>query len=284
MDALEVVAGWPVDNAAVGVAPVGPPDPTGRPGAVGPVDRPFAWASVTKPATALAVLVAVEEGSVSLDDPAGPAGATVRHLLAHASGLGPEGGPPLARPGTSRIYSNAGFEVLADLVAARTGMPFAHYLLQGVLEPLGMTGTTLDAGTPSAAAAGLSGPLRDLVALGRELAWPTLISPETHDAAVAVQFPGLGGVLPGFGRFDPCDWGLGVEIRGTKQPHWTGTANATSTFGHFGRSGSFLWIDPVAGLVCAGLSDRPFGLWAARAWPALADAVLAEWTRSRLRA
>jgi CubicO group peptidase (beta-lactamase class C family) len=67
-----------------------------------------------------------------------------------------------------------------------------------------------------------------------------------------------------------------VEIRGGKQPHWTGTTNAPSTFGHFGQSGSFLWIDPVAGVVCGGLSDRPFGPWAIRAWPELADAVLAD--------
>ncbi len=91
-----------------------------------------------------------------------------------------------------------------------------------------------------------------------------------------MQFAGLAGVLPGFGHFDPCDWGLGPEIRDAKQPHWTGAANAPATFGHFGRSGSFLWIDPDAGIACAGLCNRPFGPWAARAWPALADAVLAE--------
>jgi CubicO group peptidase (beta-lactamase class C family) len=99
-----------------------------------------------------------------------------------------------------------------------------------------------------------------------------------------VHFPGLAGVLPGFQRFDPCDWGLGVEIRGSKQPHWTGPANSPATFGHFGRSGSFLWVDPVAGRACVGLADRPFGPWAARAWPVLADAVVAERSGSaRLR-
>jgi CubicO group peptidase (beta-lactamase class C family) len=244
---------------------------------VGPIDHPFPWASVTKLATALAVLVAVEESSWTLDDPAGPEGSTIRHLLAHASGLGPEPGPPLARPGVNRIYSNAGYLVLGDLVAERTGIPFADYLYQGVLEPLGMDHTVLRPDVSSAAAAGLASPLVDLVRLGRELAVPTLVSPETNAQMASVQFPGLAGVLPGFQRFDPCDWGLGVEIRGDKRPHWTGSANAPSTFGHFGQSGSFLWVDPVAGILCAGLSDRPFGLWAARAWPALADAVLAQW-------
>ena len=201
----------------------------------------------------------------------------MRHLLAHASGLGPEGGTgPVAAPGARRIYSNAGYRVLADLLADRAGLPFADYLRDGVLDPLGMTATTLDveaAGGP--AAAGLVGPAVDLVALATEWARPTLVSRSTHRSAVSVQFPGTAGVLPGFGRFDPCDWGLGVEVRGTKHPHWTGSTNSPATFGHFGRSGSFLWVDPVAGVACVGLGDRPFGPWAARTWPTLADAVLA---------
>ena len=275
MDALAGVADWPVDSAAVGVVRPGPGGP-GPADVVGDPGRVYPWASVTKPATALAVLVAVEEGTLSLDDPAGPPGATVRHLLAHASGLGPEPGPPVEAPGTRRIYSNVGYEVLASVLADRSGMPFAEYLTAGVLEPLGMTGTSLRPGRHgTGAAAGLAGPLVDLLALAREWARPTLIGASTGDGAVTVQFPGLAGVLPGFGPFDPCDWGLGVEIRGHKRPHWTGAANSPATFGHFGQTGSFLWVDPVAGVLCAGLADRPFGVWASRAWPALADAVLA---------
>jgi CubicO group peptidase (beta-lactamase class C family) len=286
MHALRQLVDWPVDRFAVGVLRF---DPSG--GRDGPVDvvgvsgdtaHRFPWASVTKPATALAVLVAVEEGTLSLDEEAGPPGSTVRHLLAHASGLGPEAGPVLAAPGRRRIYSNAGFGVLADLLADRAGVPFSRYLSEGVLDPLGMHSTTLDAETPGgAAAAGLQGSLADLVALASEWAAPTLIAPDTHRAAFSVQYAGLAGVLPGFQRFDPCDWGLGVEIRGGKQPHWTGAANHPATFGHFGRSGSFFWVDPVAGVACAGLADRPFGPWAARAWPALADSVLAEVARAR---
>ncbi|MGD0312187.1 MAG: serine hydrolase domain-containing protein [Acidimicrobiales bacterium] len=273
------MAGWPVDHAAAGILRLrrsGEGD--GRPvpelvGATGPVDRPFPWASVTKPVTALAALVAVEEGTLSLDEAAGPPGSTLRHLLAHASGLGPGPGPPLAPPGTRRIYSNAGYLAVADLIAERSGLPFARYLREGVLDPLDMDGTVLS-DEAGGAAAGLVGPLTDLVAVGREWSTPTLVSDETHGAAAATQFRGLAGVLPGFGRFDPCDWGLGVEIRGHKQPHWTGTTNGPDTFGHFGQSGAFLWVDPTIGVACAGLGDRPFGPWAARAWPALADEVV----------
>jgi CubicO group peptidase (beta-lactamase class C family) len=242
-------------------------------GVTGPVDRSLPWASVTKPVTALAALVAVEEGTLSLDEPAGPPGSTLRHLLAHASGLGPEPGAPLAPPGTSRIYSNAGYMIVADLIARRSGLSFARYVTEGVLDPLGMEDTVLSDGA-GGAAAGLAGPLTDLVALAREWSTPALVSDETHRAAATAQFPGLAGVLPGFGRFDPCDWGLGVEIRGHKQPHWTGTTNGPDTFGHFGQSGAFLWVDPAVGVACAGLGDRPFGPWATRAWPALADEVV----------
>jgi len=117
--------------------------------------------------------------------------------------------------------------------------------------------------------------LADLLALGRELLSPRLIGAELHAELTSVQFPGLAGVLPGLGPFAPLDWGLGVELRGKKQPHWTGTHNAPATFGHFGRSGSFLWVDPVAGVACACATTELAAEWR-EAWPRLADAVLEE--------
>ena len=228
------------------------------------------WASVTKICTALAVLVAVEEEAVSLDEPAGPPGSTVRHLLAHASGVAYDSEQVLAPPGRRRIYSNAGFEVLGRLVAERAGMPFGSYLAEAVLDPLGMADATL-VGSP---AKGITGTLDDLVRLAGELMAPTVLSEATLKAATTVAFPGLAGRLPGFDSQDPLDWGLGIEVRGSKSPHWTSHHNSPATFGHFGRSGSFLWVDPAAGLACAVLSGRDFGPWAKEAWPALSDAVL----------
>lgn len=264
MEALRHIDGWEAE-AAAGVAAR-----SGVLAAHGHDERRFAWASVTKPVTAYATLVALEEGIVDLDEPAGPPGSTVRHLLAHASGLPPDEGPPLTAPGRRRIYSNAGFEVLAAVVEARAEMPFPDYLRAAVLEPLGL-GARLE-GSP---AFGMTGSLRDLLALGRELLAPTLVAVETLDEATTVAFPGLAGVLPGFGRLDPNDWGLGFELRDAKSPHWTGSRNSPRTFGHFGRSGTFLWVDPDAGLACASLTERPFGDWAKEAWPRLSDAVLA---------
>jgi CubicO group peptidase (beta-lactamase class C family) len=236
------------------------------------------WASVTKLVTSLAALVAVEEGSIALDEPAGPPGATVRHLLAHTSGLPFDAGQPIAKPGARRIYSNLGFEVLAEHLAKRAGMPWDAYAREAVLEPLGMRATRLD--TSAGPGAGASGPVDDLAVLGHELLRPTLISAETHAEATTVQFPGIPGVVPGFGRMDPCDWGLGFELRDAKHPHWTGTTNSPRTFGHFGRAGSFLWVDPDADLALAYLSGREFEQWAKDEWPELSDAVLSQGGRS----
>ena len=237
----------------------------------GDATREFRWASVTKPVTALACLVAAEEGAIDLDEPAGPPGSTFRHLLAHASGLPLEGGSPIARPGERRIYSNHGFDVLGDALADSADMAFIDYLHGAVIEPLNL-GLAFE-GRPGS---GLSGSLDDLLAIGRELLAPTLVSSETLAEATSVQFPGLVGVLPGFGRQEPNDWGLGVELRDAKSPHWTGTRNSPRTFGHFGRSGTFLWVDPEVGAALGCLTDLDFGDWAVQAWPALSDAVLAE--------
>ena len=237
----------------------------------GSCERPFPWASVTKLLVSLACLVAVEEGTLDLDEPAGPPGSTLAHLLAHASGLPFDGSVPLVPPGRRRIYSNTGAEIAAELLEERSGMAFADYLYAGALEPLGMSATALR-GSP---AHGAQGPLGDLVRLAGELLSPSLIGQPTWRRATTVAWPGLAGVVPGFGRQDPCDWGLGPEIRGNKSPHWTGLTNSPSTYGHFGQSGSFLWVDPAAGVAMVGLSSTPFGPWAKGAWPSLSDAVLA---------
>ena len=236
----------------------------------GPVDARLPWASVTKLLTALAVHVACEEGTLALDRPAGPPGATVAHLLAHASGLGPEGRDVVAPPGARRTYSNGGYEVLAEVLAEAAGIPFATYLSEAVLDPLGIDSTRLE-GTAAAGAVGTTG---DLARLAAELLRPTLVAPDTAARMAAVAFPGLDGVLPGYGTMRPNDWGLGPEVRSDKVPHWTAPEGSPRTFGHFGRAGGFCWVDPDAGLACASLSDRTFGPWAQAAWPALGSAVL----------
>jgi CubicO group peptidase (beta-lactamase class C family) len=266
VDALRLIDDWETPGAAVGVVRAG-----GVVATHGAVDSEFPWASVTKLLTGLTLLVALEEGTVDLDEPAGPPGATLRHLLSHASGLPVDGSEPIAKPGSRRIYSNTGIELAAQLLATRAEMPFADYFAHAVADPLGLRGRL--GGSPAHA---YRGPLDDLLALGRELLAPTLVAPETLAEATAVQFPGLDGILPGLGRMEPNDWGLTFEIRDAKSPHWTGSRNSPATFGHFGASGTFLWVDPDAGLACGVLTGRPFGDWAKEAWPTLSDAVLGE--------
>lgn len=270
MNALAALDSWPVDNAAAAVVA-----PDGTAASAGDHERVFELASVTKLLVAYGVLVAIEEGAVELDTPAGPPGSTVRHLLAHASGLAFGDRTVQAEPGAKRIYSSAGFEVLAELVETESGIAFPDYLRQAVFEPLGMTGAAL----VGPAGHGARATVADLSRFAAELLRPRLVDTQTLTEATTVQFPGLRGLLPGYGMQRPNDWGLGFEIRDGKSPHWTGTSNSAATYGHFGQSGTFLWVDPARDLACVALADRPFGDWAKEVWPPFADGVIEEFGR-----
>src|SRR3954454_4488599 len=168
MTALEQIDNWPVPHAAVAV--VGPEGVLDR---RGETSRVMPLASVTKPIAAYATLIAVEEGALELDEPAGPPGATVRHLLAHTAGYAfDSGAPALSAPGAKRIYSNQGFEVLQAHVERRTDIPFGQYVAEAVFQPLGMA----DSALPGSAAFSASSSVEDLARFARELLAPTLIS------------------------------------------------------------------------------------------------------------
>ncbi|KAD4007170.1 serine hydrolase [Arthrobacter yangruifuii] len=268
MKSLQKIESWPVGNAAAAVVSAD----GGVLGTAGDQDRRFPLASVTKLLSAYAVLVSLDEGALELDQPAGPEGSTVRHLLAHSGGY--DFGERTVRypPGTRRLYSNAGFEVLGETLEEATGMAFGEYLREGVLVPLGMSSTALE-GSPAAGGVSTAG---DLCRFAAELQAPTLTDPGRLTEATQVVFPGLAGVLPGFGRQKENDWGLGFEIRAHKSPHWTGAHSSPATFGHFGQSGTFLWVDPEARAAAVCLTDRDFGPWAADVWPPFTDGILAE--------
>lgn len=268
MNSLQKIQSWPVDNAAAAVVSAD----GAVLGTVGDQDRRFRLASVTKLLSAYAVLISLDEGALELDQPAGPEGSTVRHLLAHSGGYDFAERTVRYAPGTRRLYSNAGFEVLGETLEEATGMAFADYLNEGVLLPLGMTSTALE-GSPAAGAVSTAA---DLSRFAAELQAPTLTDPGRLDEATRVVFPGLTGVLPGFGRQKENDWGLGFEIRDSKSPHWTGANSSPATFGHFGQSGTFLWVDPQARAAAVCLTDRDFGPWAAEVWPPFTDGILSE--------
>lgn len=262
---LSVVDSWPVPNPAVQLV-----GPDGGLASHGGIDRPGPIASVSKLLSAYAIMIGVTEGAVELDQPAGPPGSTVRHLLAHTAGYGFEStAGVVARPGSRRIYSNRGIEEAAATLEHATGFPFATYLHEAVLEPLGMEATSPE----GSAAFGFTSTVADLSRFAGELLAPRLLDPGTVAAMIEVQFPGLVGVIPGLGRFDPCDWGLGFERNFGRAGHWTGSTLSANSFGHFGGAGSFLWVDPTRRLGCTCLTGREFGPWALDVWPALCAAL-----------
>ncbi len=138
----------------------------------------FHMASVTKPFVATAVIQLVEQGKIKLDQPITTylpyfrikdrraTGMTVRQVLTHTAGLSdvtdyhwgsPESDDDalerwvrtladsslIGAPGEQRQYSNIGFEVLADLIAKVSGVPFEDYIQRQILTPLGMRKSTL---------------------------------------------------------------------------------------------------------------------------------------------
>lgn len=269
---LDGIADWPVATAAAAVV-----GPTGVRARYGDQSHVFRLASVTKPLVARAAQIAIEEGVFDLDTPAGPPGSTVRHLLAHASGLSMQSAQTQARPGSRRVYSNYGFQVLAEALEEHSGIAVDRYLAEGIFEPLGMASARLEGGA-AAAGFGAVASVEDLVLFAGDLLRPVTVSPQMHAEATSVQFPGLDGVVPGFGMQRPNDWGLGFEIRDGKSPHWTGAGNSAGTYGHFGQTGTFLWVDPSREIALVVLTDRDFGDWAKPLWPALSDRVVTRFT------
>lgn len=266
---LDDVADWGTPFAAAAVVRRGQVV-----AAVGDTARVVRVASITKLLTAWAVLVAVEEGAVTLEDPVGQPGCTLGLLLCHAGGYDFDTPRALVGPATRRIYSNTGYELTADHVRSATGILFADYLAEAVLQPLGMRSSALR-GSP---AADLWSSVDDLVKFVGELRSPTLLDPSTAEQFRTARLPGLAGVLPGWGRFDPLPWGLGPELRGTKSPTWMGSTAPAGCFGHFGGTGTLLWVDLQADLAAVALSDHEFGDWAVDAWPGWSDRVRAAYS------
>ena len=288
---LSQIDQWPVPHAAAAVI-----GPAGIVAQHGNPQHEFRLASISKVMMGYATLIAAEEGSVKLDDvvesaehpeqaerpehseperAAGQVPVTLRHLLSHAAGFGfDSGSKQVSPPGTRRIYSNEGIERAARYVEQCTEMSFVNYLREALFEPLGMTSTKLQ-GSP---ASQVHSNLVDLSVFASELLQPTLLAPETFADFTTCQFPTLAGILPGIGRFDPLPWGLGVELKGHKQPHWSGTLTSPTTCGHFGGTGTFLWVDPTRDLAVVALADRDFDEWAMAVWPPFNDAILT-WSR-----
>lgn len=244
---------WPCDTVAAGSL-------SGF--SFGDTSAVFELASVTKLLSAYATLVAVEEGVFSLSTPLGPDDSTVRHLLAHASGLSHDDLTPQKPVGERRIYSSSAYALLGQEIERLTDIPFGQYAREAVFEPLGMEHTEIY-GNPGF---GGRSTVEDLLRFSEEVISPQVLHPSTVKEATTVQFPDLNGIVPGYGNYKPCPWGLGFEIKGEKNPHWTGPSMPADTVGHFGQAGTFWWVHRVSGRGLVVLTDRPFGDWAKPLW------------------
>ena len=234
---------------------------------VGDLNEARPWTSVSKMAVSLAFGVEVDWDLHEFTETLGPRGATLANLLSHTSGLGLEDGDPVVAVGSKRVYSNLGIDHAVQAIIGENTA--ANWLDGRVFEPFGMETSRLE-GRPSS---GVVGSTNDLVRLG--VAWlrPDGVARETRDRLIAPYLADLDGVVPGFGRFTPCPWGLGPEVRGAKR-HWMGDWPETS-FGHFGQSGALMLLNVEERLGLVATSSEPFGPWAVALWP--------EWTSSMRR-
>ena len=251
------LSSWPVNNVASCLL-----DADGEViDSYGDTDRVFELASVTKLLSAYGLLMAIEEGVFELDDQLGPEGSTVRHLLAHASGVAFDSKKSERDVEERRIYSSAGFEWLGEALEEESGIKFGEYLQEGVFAPLGMENTEVY-GSP-----GHDGrsTVKDFVQFLREVQNPKLLAASTVREALTPQFPELDGIVPGYGMQKPNTWGLGFELKGGKQKHWTGPTMPEETAGHFGMAGTFAWIVPDRGAMVT-FTDHEFGEWAKPLW------------------
>lgn len=138
-------------------------------------DGVFELASVTKPFTATAIMLLVQDGKIRLDDPIdkyidhAPSAwkeITVQELLSHTSGIKGLGwvesdGSPLLdittkryfdevaklplefAPGERAEYSDSGYFLLGMIIERVSGMKYAEFMRQRVFAPFGMTSTSI---------------------------------------------------------------------------------------------------------------------------------------------
>ncbi len=317
----------PVEYLATGV------DGLGRPIAR---DSLFPIASITKLATALAVLRLADAGELGIDETleqhlpgaaSAQPGVTLRALLCHSSGLPLDlassavpyalglDWPTLgmacmltaleAPPQTRVQYSNVGYGLLALVVEQRSGSPFAEALAQLVLDPLGVE-AYLGHEPPRAPAAvadvrgGHSGgelePFNSLFWRSLAFPWGGLVStvdgalgilraflgrpadflrPETRAEAMRSHTGALSGGFVKPLLWSPCPWGLGLDIRGEKDPHWAPAEAGTDSCGHSGASGALAWAAPGADVAWVILGARTADNgWLLRRAPAIGAAIL----------
>lgn len=218
--------------------------------------------------------------------------------------------PLQSTPGEVLRYSNAGYGVLGRLVERVSGRAIWSVAADRIFAPLGMTDTTAfpgdellprlafladatHAGTDletyngaywrglGVPWAGLYGTPRDLLAFAGAFlpGGQRVLSGASKLAMTADQTGGVpGGVESARVAWPVGRWGLGWEVKGEKQRHWTGELTSPSTVCHFGQAGTLLWADPEREVALAVYSNRSVShMWTfiLGRWARLSNAVVA---------
>ncbi len=249
---------------------------------VGSASGRYAFASVTKLFSTYVVADAVLSGFISfedvIDDPYFDKGdVTLADLMSHASGVRPV---PLEcfEPRQKRIYTNEAFQYAGDFLIRRLGRQFKGVTVGQLFEEgLGShLSTTIDIAGSCANSA--TGTFDDLVKFLAEMRIPTFLDRQMHEFLVTPHCEDLPGILPGWGHYDRNLFGIGYEIKGEKSPHWSGACSSSSTFGHFGQSGTFVFHDPMHSVSVACVTNEAFGPWAKEAYPQMCDEIYARFS------
>ncbi|RYD30612.1 MAG: class A beta-lactamase-related serine hydrolase [Verrucomicrobiaceae bacterium] len=225
---------------------------------------------------------------------------TIRDLMTHTAGLGevpsPRPDSTLAEltmgyarealrfpPGSKWSYSNPGINTLGRLVEVGSGKPFAEFLQQRLLDPLGMTDTTFwptaeqaqrlaksygpgeggklkevevyfikgplsDRKRTPYPAGGLFSTARDVAKLYRMMLADGAVDGHTYlkkETVAEMTTTQTGEIKTGF--VDGMSWGLGFQV--VKEPKGVTAALSSGTFGHGGAYGTQSWADPKRGLI-----------------------------------
>ena len=245
----------------------------------GDKNKVYELASITKLFSAITICETAAAGFIDLDEVVKDSRFNyeetyLKDLISHAGGISFKGEIPQIKPRTKRIYSNLGFEIAGNYLSNKISKEFGETTFidifnQGLKTILTrQQDSILDLyGSCAFASRG------NLLAIGqllREMREPTFIDGQAHKTMITTYLEGLSGVIPGWGRSENCGFGYGYEIKEDKFPHWMGTKSSAQTFGHFG---CFVLHDPIENISIAALGDKPFELWAKKAWPVYVDEI-----------
>ncbi len=203
----------------------------------------------------------------------------------------------LFKPGTRVSYQSSGILALATIIERESGMPIGHFLNKYIFSVLGMTNSQL--GVPSECAQPLKQDLqvqcevepktdgkpwgwnskywRDLgapwggmMASAGDLAVflhhlltisagePGILHPNLLNAMTSNQLARMPHIDPAIAHSTP--WGLGWQLNWPTHPRGFGGILPPSAFGHWGATGTLIWVDPVSELYGVILTSAPIGL------------------------